>query len=172
MEEKRILLTKEEIDRKVKELAGEISRKYAGEEVLVIGVLKGAWIFMADLVRAMDMDVVCDFVRVASYGSGTETSGQIFLLYWPEIDFTGKKVLVVDDIADSGLTSVFLRKKFLEEGAVSVEFCVLLDKPSRRKTDFRPDYVGFTIPDHFVVGYGMDCNERYRSLPHVEVYED
>ncbi len=172
MERRRILLTKEEIDKRVKDLAREVSRKYAGEEVLVIGVLKGAWIFMADLVRAMDIEIECDFVRVASYGGRTETSGQVCLLYWPGIDFAGKKVLVVDDIVDTGLTSVFLRKRFLEEGAVSVEFCVLLDKPSRRKTDFKPDYVGFTIPDHFVVGYGMDFNERYRNLPHVEVYKE
>jgi len=170
--DREILLTKEEIHRRVRELGQEISRRYAGDHLIVVGVLKGAWIFMADLVRSMDIDVFCDFVRVASYGSGTQSSGQVCLLYWPDLDFSGKKVLVVDDIADTGLTLVFLRQKFMEEGAVSVEFCVLLDKPSRRKTEFKPDYVGFTILDHFVVGYGMDFNERFRNMPHVEVYKD
>ncbi len=169
---RKILIGREDIEKRVKELGEEISRKYAGEKLIVIGVLKGAWIFMADLVRAMNIDVFCDFVRVSSYGTSTESSGEICLLYWPDLDFSGKRVLVVDDIADTGLTSNFLKQKFLEEGAVSVEFCVLLDKPSRRKTDFKPDYTGFTIPDHFVVGYGMDCNESYRNLPHVEIYQD
>ncbi len=169
---RKILLAKEDIEKRVRDLGREIARKYAGKDLIIIGVLKGAWIFMADLVRAMDMDVFCDFVRVASYGGGTESSGEVRLLYWPDVDFKGKRVLVVDDIADTGLTSMFLKQKFMEEGAVSVEFCVLLDKPARRKTDFKPDYVGFTIPDHFVVGYGMDCNESYRNLPHVEIYED
>lgn len=169
---RKILIGREDIEKRVKELGEEISRKYAGEKLIVIGVLKGAWIFMADLVRAMNIDVFCDFVRVSSYGTSTESSGEICLLYWPDLDFSGKRVLVVDDIADTGLTSNFLKQKFLGEGAVSVEFCVLLDKPSRRKTDFKPDYTGFTIPDHFVVGYGMDCNESYRNLPHVEIYQD
>ncbi len=168
----KILFDKRDIEKRVKELGREISRRYAGEELIVVGVLKGAWIFMADLVRAMDMDVFCDFVRVSSYGSSTESSGEVCLLYWPDLDFKGKRVLVVDDIADTGLTSKFLKQKFLEEGAVSVEFCVLLDKPSRRQTDFKPDYTGFTIPDKFVVGYGMDFNESYRNLPHVEIYQD
>jgi hypoxanthine phosphoribosyltransferase len=166
------LFSRKEIDRKVKELAEEIARKYKGDRLLVIGVLKGAWIFMADLVRALNMEVFCDFVKVASYDKSTETSEKVCLLYWPDLDFSSERVLVLDDIADSGLTLSFLREKFKEEGAVSVEFCVLLDKPSRRKVAFKPDYVGFTIPDHFVVGYGMDCGERFRNLPYIEVYDD
>ncbi len=167
----KILYTDHLVREKVKELAQQITERYRGERLLVIGVLKGAWIFMADLVRFMDMELFCDFVRVASYGKGTESTGEVCLLYWPDLDFRGERVLVVDDIADTGLTLKFLRKKFLNEGAKSVEFCVLLDKPSRRKVDFIPDYVGFTIPDRFVVGYGMDFNEQYRNLPNIEIYE-
>lgn len=166
-----MLFTREEVEDTVRALAQEIVERHKGERLLVIGVLKGAWIFMADLVRFMDTEVFCDFVRVASYGDGTETSGKLRLLYWPDLDFANERVLVVDDIADTGLTLAFLRKKFLDAGATAVEFCVLLDKPSRRKVDFTPDYVGFTIPDEFVVGYGMDCGERYRNLPHIEVYQ-
>ncbi len=166
------LFSQREIDKKVEEMAGEITRKYKGDRLLVIGVLKGAWIFMADLVRAMDIEVFCDFVRVASYSDSTETSEEVCLLYWPDLDFSSEHVLVVDDIADSGLTLNFLREKFKEEGASSVEFCVLLDKPSRRKVAFEPDYVGFTIPDRFVVGYGMDCGERFRNLSYIKIYDD
>jgi len=167
----RVLFTREEVEDTVRALAQKIVAKHRGERLLVIGVLKGAWIFMADLVRFMEMEIFCDFVRVASYTDKTETSGKVRLLYWPDLDFGNEKVLVVDDIADTGLTLTFLRKKFLDAGATMVEFCVLLDKPSRRKVDFTPDYVGFTVPDEFVVGYGMDCGERYRNLPHIEVYQ-
>ncbi len=168
----RVLFTREDVEGTVKTLAQRIVAKHKGERLLVIGVLKGAWIFMADLVRFMEMEIFCDFVRVASYTNKTETSGKVCLLYWPDLDFSNERILVVDDIADTGLTLAFLRKKFLDEGAMTVEFCVLLDKPSRRKVDFTPDYVGFTIPDEFVVGYGMDYGERYRNLPHIKAYQE
>jgi len=165
-----VLLTKEEIQAKVRELAERISEKYKNQKVIVIGVLKGAWIFMADLVRELEIEMACDFVRVSSYRSGTEAE-EIELLYWPDFDIKGQKVLIVDDIADTGLTLKFLEKKFKEKGAASVEFCVLLDKPARRKVEFEPQFVGFTIPDRFVIGYGMDYKERYRNLPCIRVLE-
>lgn len=167
---KEVFFTRDEIKARVKELALQISERYKDKRLLVIGVLKGAWVFMADLVRALKMEVFCDFVRVSSYRRGTEAE-ELCLLYWPDLNFEGERVLVVDDIADTGLTLKFLEKKFKEKGAISVEFCVLLDKPSRRRVDFVPQFVGFTIPDKFVVGYGMDCGERYRNLPYIKVFK-
>ena len=121
----RVLFTREEVEGAVKTLAHKIVAKHKGERLLVIGVLKGAWIFMADLVRFMEMEVFCDFVRVASYTNKTDTSGRVCLSYWPDLDFSNERVLVVDDIADTGLTLAFLRKKFLDAGASVVELCAV-----------------------------------------------
>jgi hypoxanthine phosphoribosyltransferase len=167
--EMEILFPREAVDRRVRELAGEISRDFAGRELLVVGVLKGAFVFMADLVRAMSVPCCVDFVRLASYGAGSVSSGEVRITMDLEMPVAGRDVLVVEDIVDTGLTLCRLLETLRERGAASLKVCVLLDKTARRRVPFAADYVGFTIPDRFVVGYGLDWNEKYRFLPDVRV---
>lgn len=160
----RVLITAEEISRRVKELGEEISRDYAGREILVVGVLKGAAIFMADLVRCLTVPVQLDFMAVSSYGASTESSGVVRILKDLEENIEGLDVLLVEDIVDTGLTLNYLRENLLTRNPASLKICTLLDKPSRRKVQVKVDYNGFVIPDEFVVGYGLDYNGRYRNL--------
>ncbi|MEW6007641.1 MAG: hypoxanthine phosphoribosyltransferase [bacterium] len=162
-----IFITKEEIEKKVSELALKISSDHP-DGLITIGVLKGAWVFMADLVRKLTCPVYIDFIKVSSY-KGKETTGEISLSLSPSISISKKNVLVIEDIVDTGITLSFLKEHLLKENPESLKFCCLLDKPERRKKDFTPDYIGFTIPDKFVVGYGLDCNEEYRNLPYIAV---
>lgn len=166
----KVLITKEEIEKRVSELALTISSCHP-DGLIVIGVLKGAWVFMADLVRRLTCPVYCDFIKVSSY-KGKETTGKINLSLSPNIPLSGKRVLVIEDIVDTGITLSFLKEYLLTLKPESLKFCCLLDKPERRKVDFTPDYVGFTIPDKFVVGYGLDCNEEYRNLPYIGFLEE
>ncbi len=159
-----ILISREEIEKRVKELAEEISRDFAGEDPLMLGILNGAFVFMADLIREMSVPVEVEFIRVKSY-SGTDSTGRIDVIMDVSENVSGKNVVIVEDIVDTGLTMDFLVRRVVEKGAKSVKICALLDKPSRRVVDVKPDYVGFTIPDYFVVGYGLDYNGRYRELP-------
>jgi len=159
-----LLITENQIKEKIQELAGIISSDYPNG-LIVIGVLKGAFIFMSDLVRALKVPCNCDFVKVASY-NGKESSGKINLELAPSLPTGQKKILLVEDIIDTGLTLSWLKDYFSLAGA-EVKICALLDKPSQRKIDISPDYTGFTIEDYFVVGYGLDCNEEYRSLPYI-----
>ncbi|MEW6679608.1 MAG: hypoxanthine phosphoribosyltransferase [bacterium] len=162
-----IFITKEEIEKKVSELALKISSDHP-DGLITIGVLKGAWVFMADLVRKLTCPVYIDFIKVSSY-KGKKTTGKISLSLFPSISILKKNVLVIEDIVDTGITLSYLKEYFKSQEPKSLKFCCLLDKPERRKKDFTPDYIGFTIPDKFVVGYGLDCNEEYRNLPYIAV---
>lgn len=163
-----ILLTEEEIKSRVKELGRQISEDYRGRSILVVGVLKGSFIFMSDLVRAIDGDVSIDFIVASSYGDATETSGSVEIRKDLDRSPAGKNVLLVEDIIDSGVTLKYLRDfYFAGKGVQSVKVCTLLDKPARRKTDVVPDYSGFTVDDRFIIGYGLDYAERFRQLPHI-----
>jgi len=168
-DELEVLLTEDKIKERVKELAQKISKDFAGEPLLVVGILKGAFIFMADLVRNLEMPVVIDFMDVSSYGYSTESSGEVRIMKDLEVPIEGKNVLIVEDIVDTGLTLQYIVSILKKRHPKSLRICAFLDKPSRRKTDVVPDYCGFVIPDKFVVGYGLDCAERYRNLPWVAV---
>jgi len=165
----RLLLRKEEVQRKVRQLARKISSDLGGKEVLLVGVLKGAFIFMADLARSMASPVKMDFVRLSSYGAGTVSSGKVRITKDLETSLKGKDVLIVEDIIDTGVTLQYLFRRLKARKPRSLRTVALLDKPSRRKVRFQADYVGFTIEDLFVVGYGLDCNEEFRNLPGIYV---
>lgn len=159
------IISKDEIDNKIKALADQINRDYSGQELILIGILKGAFIFMADLARALNMPVEIDFVRLSSYGSGTDSSGRITFSKDIELDIGGKHVLVVEDIVDTGYTLKYLKDVLALKGPRSVKVCCLIDKRERRKVEVDVDYVGFDVPRGFLVGYGLDYNEQYRNLP-------
>ena len=162
-----VMISAEQIAERVRQLAAQISADYAGKQPLVVGVLKGAWVLTADLVRQLTIPVRCDFVRVASYGMGTETSGQPKLLLDVLEPVAGADVLVVDDILDTGISVAWLLDHLRTKNPASLRLCVLLDKAERRRVPVTADYVGFSIPDRFVVGYGLDCGEQFRELPFV-----
>ena len=172
MTSKRVVLSQEDIAARVAELGGEISARYAGRPLVLIGVLNGAFIFMADLARALSMEVELDFVRVASYGMSSSSSGTISLSKDVELDLTGKDVLLVEDIVDSGRTLAWLKDFFSKKGAASVRICTLIDKKERRQVDVQADFSGFAVEQGFLVGYGLDWAERYRNLPAVYHLED
>ncbi|MBT9172265.1 MAG: Hypoxanthine-guanine phosphoribosyltransferase [Syntrophomonadaceae bacterium] len=164
---KSVLLDREAIREKISELGAEISRDYVGKEVLLICVLKGAVIFLADLVRHLDLPVQLDFMAVSSYGTATETSGVVRILKDLEGSIEGRHCLIVEDIIDSGLTLNYLQENLRSRRPASLKIVALLDKPERRQVEIEPDYVGFRIPDEFVVGYGLDFKDRYRCLPDI-----
>jgi hypoxanthine phosphoribosyltransferase len=161
------LFSAEQLARRTDELAREISGDYQGKELLVVGVLKGAFVFMADLVRRLAVPVRCDFVKVSSYGLGTDSTGNVQLHLDLSTSAEGQQILLVEDIVDTGTCSSWLLGHLRSKQPAGVRLCALLDKPSRRKTPVKIDYLGFSIPDHFVVGYGIDCGERFRQLPYV-----
>ena len=162
-----ILVPAEDLARRVKELAGEVSRDYRDKELLLIGVLKGAVFFLADLMRELDIPVEVDFMAVASYGSATKSSGVVRILKDLDAPIEGRDVLIVEDIVDSGLTLQYLMRNLAGRNPRSLEVCALLVKPDRQKVDLDTRYVGFEIPDRFAIGYGLDHAERYRNLPYV-----
>ena len=167
--QKNLLFTAEDIALQVQRLASQISQDYEGGEVIVVGVLKGAFIFLADLIRHLAIPTKLDFVRLASYGASTESSGNIRIVADVEIDLQGQDVLIVEDIVDSGLTTAFLRNHLLTKKPRSLRICTLLDKPERRSVEIPLEYVGLHLDKGFVVGYGLDCNEAHRQLP--DIYE-
>ncbi|MFZ5975620.1 MAG: hypoxanthine phosphoribosyltransferase [Bacillota bacterium] len=162
----KVIKTKEEIQKRVEELGLQLANEYEGCNPVVLGILKGANVFMADLVRAMDIELQMDFMVLGSYGLA-DKPGEVEIKKDCETDLAGRHVLVVDDIADTGQTLKTLAAMLKKRGAASVKSCVLLDKPARRTVDFVPDYIGFEIEDAFVVGYGLDYAERFRNLPEV-----
>ena len=164
-----IMLSEQQIKAKVQELGQRISQDYRGESVVLIGILKGSVIFLADLVRCISVPVVFDFMAVSSYGSGTQSSGVVRVLKDLDHSITGKHVLIVEDIVDTGLTLNYLINNLKSRGAASLKVCTLLDKPERRKVNIQIDYHGFSIPDQFVVGYGLDFNSNYRNFPYIAV---
>lgn len=155
----------EEIGAAVRRIAARLDADFRDTRPILVGVLKGAFVFLADLARAMTVPAEIDFVRAASYGKGTETSGQVVLLMDMDIPVAGRSVVLVDDIVDSGLTLDFLRRMIEARNPREVRICALLDKPSRRQVPVPIDYLGFTVPDRFVVGYGIDYQDRHRTLP-------
>ena len=167
-----VLISEEEIAGRVRELGAEITEDYKGCNLVVVGILKGALMFMADLIRHIKIPVLMDFAVVSSYGASTETSGVVRILKDLDQPIEGKHVLIVEDIIDTGLTMHYLVHNLQARKPASVKVCTLLDKPSRREVDIKPDYCGFSIPDKFVVGYGLDYAEYYRNLPQVGVLKE
>jgi hypoxanthine phosphoribosyltransferase len=166
----RVLVDADELQQRVSELGKEITSDFAGEPPLLVGVLKGAFMFMADLSRSVDLPVEFDFMAVSSYGSATRTSGVVRIVKDLDIDLTGRRVLIVEDIVDSGLTLSYLRKNLLARGPASLDVCALLVKEGLQRNDPDLRYTGFRIPPVFVVGYGLDAAERYRNLPYIVEY--
>ena len=172
-----ILYTKEDLADIVKRLGNRISEDYKGKNLFMVAALKGAVVFMADLMRAISVPCAIDFLSVSSYGKETTTSGEVRVLKDLDTTLEGRDLLVVEDILDSGVTLSFLLKNLSARGPRSIRLCTLLDKPDRRKVPITPDYVGAQVPDKFIVGYGLDYAEKYRNLPYIgvlkpEIYEN
>ena len=163
----RILVQRDELAHRVRALGEEISRDYAGHNLFLVGVLKGAFFFLSDLMRHLDLRCEVDFMAVASYGSSTDSSGVVRILKDLDASIEGRDVLIVEDIVDSGLTLQYLMRNLRARGPASLEVCALLTKPERRKVELPAKYIGFEIPDRFAVGYGLDHAERFRNLPYI-----
>lgn len=164
-----VLFSEEQLRQKCAELGARISRDYEGKNLLMVSVLKGSVVFMADLMRHITVPCGIDFMAVSSYGSGVKTSGVVKINKDLDIDLAGRDILIVEDILDSGMTLSYLTELLRDRGPASIRIAALLDKPSRRKAEVQPDYVGYVVPDEFVVGYGLDYDERYRNLPYVGI---
>lgn len=167
-----ILFTSEEIQKKVKELSREITRDYRDKDLMLIGILKGAVMFMSDLCKYIKLPITMDFMAVSSYGSSTKSSGVVRIIKDLDASIEGKDILIVEDIIDSGLTLGYLTNNLKSRGANSVKICTLLDKAEKRSVDVKVDYIGFKIPDAFVVGYGLDFAEKYRNSPYIGILKE
>ena len=167
----RVMLTEEEIDAKIREIAAQITKDYAGKEVHLVCILKGSIFFTCELAKRIDLPVTLDFMSVSSYGDGTESSGRVKIVKDLDENIEGKEVIVVEDIVDTGRTLAHLMDVLRVRKPATLKLCTLLDKPSRRVGDVTVDYTGFAIPDEFVVGYGLDFAQKYRSLPYIGVVE-
>ena len=165
----KVLYTEEQLAQRVKELGAQITADYAGKTPLIASVLRGSYVFMADLTRAIDLPISVDFMAVSSYGAGTSSSGQVQILKDLSDRIDGRDLIIVEDILDSGNTLYYLLDVLRARRPASIRICALMDKPERRTKPITADYVGFTIPDAFIVGYGLDYAERYRNLPYVGV---
>lgn len=168
----KLLYSQDEIARQVKRLGDEISNDYPDSEILLVGVLKGSFLFVADLVRAIRSPLIIDFVRIASYGSDTQSSGIVEIRKDLELPIKDRDVIIVEDIVDSGQTLESLYNLLLRRGPRSLKICTLIDKTARREVSIRPDYVGFSLDDGFIIGYGLDYAERYRNLPDIHLIQD
>ena len=164
-----VLFSAEQLKQRVREIAAEIERDYAGKEIMLISVLRGSFVFMADLCRAIDLPCTIDFMSVSSYGKGTTSSGQVQITKDLSEDISGRHVIVIEDILDSGNTLSYLLRLLEHRHPASIRLCTLLDKPDRRTKPVQVHYSGFTIPDAFVVGYGLDYAEKYRNLPYIGI---
>lgn len=164
-----VLLSEEKLAAVIKELGSQISEDYRGKNLLMVSILKGSVVFMSDLMRAVTIPCRIDFMSVSSYGSGVKTSGVVKIVKDLDIPLAGYDLLIVEDILDSGMTLSYILEVLEARGPKSVKLCTLLDKPDRRKVDIKPDYVGCEVPDEFVVGYGLDYDEKYRNLPYVGI---
>ena len=165
----RVLLSEDEIREKVRELGGKITADYKNSNLMLVTVLKGAVVFLADLMRQIDVPAEIDFMVVSSYGSGVKSSGVVKIVKDLDVPFAGKDILIVEDILDSGLTLSYIKELLESRGPRSIRIATLLDKPSRRKVDLQADYIGFSVPDEFVIGYGLDYDEKYRNLPYIGI---
>lgn len=164
-----VLLSEEKLAAVIKELGSQISEDYKGKNLLMVSILKGSVVFMSDLMRAITIPCRIDFMSVSSYGSGVKTSGVVKIVKDLDIPLAGYDLLIVEDILDSGMTLSYILEVLEARGPKSVKLCTLLDKPDRRKVNIKPDYVGCEVPDEFVVGYGLDYDEKYRNLPYVGI---
>ena len=162
-----IMITQEEILKRAVEIGRQISEDYAGEEVMVIGILKGAVLWLADVIKYIDLDVTIDFMAVSSYGASTKSSGVVKIVKDLDSSIEGRNVIIVEDIVDSGITLNYLREYLSGRHPKSLRICTLLDKPAGRRIDLVADYVGFVVDDRFIIGYGLDYDQRYRNLPYI-----
>ena len=172
----KILITEEELAKRIRELGNRISEDYKDKKILALGILKGSVVFLADLIRNINSEVSIDFMTVSSYGDSTDTSGELKIKKDLDTDISGKDVLIVEDIIDSGITLSKLKEELLKRNPSSLKICTLLNKPERRTAQVDVDYIGFDIPNEFIIGYGLDYAEKYRDLPFVgvlkrEIYE-
>ena len=165
----RVLLSEDEIREMVRELGGKITADYKNSNLMLVTVLKGAVVFLADLMRQIDVPAEIDFMVVSSYGSGVKSSGVVKIVKDLDVPLAGKDILIVEDILDSGLTLSYIKELLESRGPRSIRIATLLDKPSRRKVDLQADYIGFSVPDEFVIGYGLDYDEKYRNLPYIGI---
>ena len=165
----RVLLSEDEIREKVRELGGKITADYKNSNLMLVTVLKGAVVFLADLMRQIDVPAEIDFMVVSSYGSGVKSSGVVKIVKDLDVPLAGKDILIVEDILDSGLTLSYIKELLESRGPRSIRIATLLDKPSRRKVDLQADYIGFSVPHEFVIGYGLDYDEKYRNLPYIGI---
>ena len=165
----RVLLSEEEIHAKVKEMGKKITEDYKNSNLMLVTVLKGAVVFLADIMREIDVPAEIDFMVVSSYGSGVKSSGVVKIVKDLDVPLEGKDILIVEDILDSGLTLSYIKELLASRGPRSIKIATLLDKPSRRKVDLQADYVGFSVPDEFVIGYGLGYDEKYRNLPYIGI---
>jgi len=166
------LINPDQIAEAVTRLAREINRDYQGKEPLLIGVLKGSCVFMADLIRQLDLALELEFIKLSSYGAARESSGKVRVVQGLQTRIKGRDVLVVEDIVDTGITTSFLLDYLKKKKPASLKLCTLTDKPARRRVRVPIDYLGFTVPNKFIVGYGIDCDEKFRNLPHIYAIED
>lgn len=167
----KVMISQDELEKGVSRLAEEVNRDYKGKEVIVLGILKGCFVFMADLIKKLDCDVSVYFMEVSSYLDGTVSTGKIRIKKDIDVDIKGKDVLIVEDIIDSGNTLTQLKEILADREPASVKICTLLSKPSRRQVELEADYTGFVIEDKFIIGYGLDCGERFRQLPYIAEVE-
>ena len=165
----KVLYTEEEIAQRIKDMGAEMYKDFEGRDPLFVSVLRGAFVFMADIVRACQVKSDVEFIAVSSYGNGTSSTGAVQITHDIQQDITGRELIVIEDILDSGNTLNFLKQYFITKGAKSVTICTLLDKPSRRAKAITADYIGFVVPDEFVVGYGLDYAQKYRNLPYIGI---
>ena len=166
-----IMISQDELEKGVSRLAEEVNRDYKGKEVIVLGILKGCFVFMADLIKKLNSDVSVYFMEVSSYFDGTVSTGKIKIKKDIDVDIKGKDVLIVEDIIDSGNTLTQLKEILAEREPASIKICTLLSKPSRRQVELEAEYTGFVIEDKFIIGYGLDCGERFRQLPYIAEVE-
>lgn len=167
-----VMIDQQQILRRAAELGRQITSDFAGESVILVGILRGAVVWMADIMKAIDLDVSIDFMEVSSYGASTETSGRIKINKDIQEDIEGKNLIIIEDIVDSGRTLEFLKQHLEAKKAKKVKICTLLDKPERRQVEIKVDYVGFTVEDKFIVGYGLDFDQKYRNLPYITFLEE
>lgn len=166
------MISEEALKKRIKELGEEISRDYQGKEILAIGILKGAVLFLSDLIREISVDTKIDFMAVTSYGASTKSSGIVRILKDLDTSIEGMDIIIVEDIIDSGITLHYLRDYLMGRKPNSLKICTLLDKPERREADIKADYVGFEVENKFIVGYGLDYNEKYRNIPYITCLEE
>lgn len=169
---KEVLCSEEQLSAKIAELGAAITKDYAGKDLLMVSILKGSVMVMADLMRAVDLPLQIDFMNVSSYGAGTETKGSVKILKDLDVDIKGKDLLIVEDILDSGVTLHNLINLLKQRNPASIEICTLFSKPARRQVDVEAKYIGYEIPDAFIVGYGLDFSEKYRNLPYVGILKE